>query len=532
LRARVPPLPERVQASRLLRVLLIALVAAFAARQLYRSPYSASELRLVPDSQEYAIVARNLATEGRYDIELAGHKYPPGTSSWLPVLLAPIDWIAPGELGNAVLPVFALAVAGVLIASALGSRLSNPFGGALAALFVVAQRDFFSMARQVMSDVPAATFALAATLIYVARRREERGLGWHLAAGACIAAAFAMRSLFLSLVLPFTWQWLRSPPRRAAHLAALVAPTLLVLVATWVYQARTFGDWTRGGFQYWLSVPYDYPSLVLSTDYAAANFAALSKRSAVFAAILATIGTSVLLWKRPPGARELAEVVLLTVLPMNVFHFFYYYADVRFHLLALVLGCIAGAAGIATLLPRRLQTRALALAASVMALGLCLPRKPDPEPRRRVAADAIFAGTPSDATVVTFLDGVYLAALEPPDSRREYVPISRRVEYAAALVTPRRVAHPEPPPRDAYDRRAAGLRAGGAFDPVPFTATEAVGEIAERVRAGRPVYLDLTALNDPEAVERLTASGLEFAPVEGWPSLRKITLRSGHPTKP
>ena len=52
------------------------------------------------------------------------------------------------------------------------------------------------------------------------------------------------------------------------------------------------------------------------------------------------------------------------------------------------------------------------------------------------------------------------------------------------------------------------------------------------VRAGRPVYLDLTALNDREAVDRLIAGGLEFKPVEGWPSLRKITLRSGDLGKP
>jgi hypothetical protein len=528
--ARAVPLPERLQASRTLRVLLLALVAAFAARQLYRSPYSASELRLVPDSQEYAIVARSLATQGSYEIELDGRHYPPGTSSWLPVLLAPVFWIAPGELGNAVLPVFALSIAGVLTAFALGQRLSNPVGGALAALFVVGQRDFFSMARQVMSDAPAATFALAATTMYVARRREERGVGWHLAAGACIAVAFALRSLFLSLLLPFTWHWLRSRPRRVATLAALTAPTLLVLCATWIYQARTFGDWTRGGFQYWLSVPYDYPSLIVSTDFAAANFAALAKRSAVFAAVLGALGTLLLAWKRPPGTRELAEVAVLTLLPINVFHMVYYYADVRFHLL--VLGCIAGAAGIAAILPRRLQTRSLALATAVMALGLCLPRKPGPEPRRRVAAEAIFAGTPNDATVVTFLDGVYLAALEPADSQRDYVPISRRVEYAAGLVTPRKVEHPDPPPKDSYDRRAAGLLAGGALDPVPFTADEAVGAIADRVRAGRPVYLDLTALNDREAVDRLTAGGLEFAPVEGWPSLRKIVLRSARPAKP
>jgi hypothetical protein len=507
--------------------LAIALLVAFAARQLYRAPYSASELRLVPDSQEYAIVGRRLATEGRYDIVLDGKSYPPGTSSWFPVLVAPIYRLAPGELGNAVLPVLAFALAGALCAFALGARLSNPVGGALAGLALVLQRDYFSLARMVMSDVPAVACALGACAMYVSARRSPRGIGWHLAAGLLIGLAFGLRTFYLTLLLPFALRWLRALERRFASLAALTAPTLAVLVATWIYQARTFGDWTRGGFQYWLSVPYDYPSLVFSSEYLAANVAVFGRRSARIALALGLLGAVLLARKRPAGARELLELACLAALPISLAHLVYYYPDLRFHLFLLALGCVAGAAGIAALLPSALQRRAWLLAAGIAAAGLCVPRAQDPTPMRRVAADAIFAATPADATVVTGLDGVYLAALEPADSRRTYVPISRLVEYAAGLIAPRKVHAPDPAPRDAYDRRAEGLRAGGSFDPVPFTAAESVPRIAQWVREGRAVFLDLTSQKDQAAIELLAAGGLAFAPLQGWPSLRRIVLREG-----
>lgn len=509
--------------------LVIALLVAVTARQLYRSPYSASELRLVPDSQEYAIVGRRLATEGSYDIELAGKRYPPGTSSWFPVVVAPVFWFAPGELGNAILPVLAFAIAGALGAFALGARLSNPVGGALAALFLVLQRDYYSMARMVMSDVPAVACALVASAMYVRARRSPRGIGWHLGAGMWIGVAFGLRTFYLSLLLPFALRWLTAPERRLRCLAALAAPTLAVLFATWVYQAHTFGDWRRGGFQYWLSVPYDYPSMVFAPDYLPANLAVFAKRSGKIALGLAVVGSLLLARKRPAGTRELLELVCLAALPISVAHAFYYYPDLRFHLFGLALGCIAGAAGIALLLPSGLQARAGVFAAGIAAAGLCVPRAQDPKPLRRVAADAIFAATPADATVVTGLDGVYLAALEPVDSRRTYVPISRLVEYAAGFVAPRKVRAPDPAPRDAFDRRAEGLRAGGSFDAVPFAATEIVPELVQWVREGRAVFLDLTSQKDRAALQVLASGGLAFEPLQGWPSLQRIISRNAVP---
>jgi hypothetical protein len=275
----------------------------------------------------------------------------------------------------------------------------------------------------------------------------------------CIAAAFALRSLFLSLLVAVRVALAAQQAAPRGDVGRDRAPTFLVLCATWAYQARTFGDWTRGRIPVWLSVPYDYPSLVRLDRLPAANFASLAKRSAVLAASLGAIGTLLLAWKRPPGTRELAEVAVLTVLPMNVFHM-----CITTPTCASICSRSSSRASPQPLgSPRsfraRLQARSLAWPPQSVALALCLPRKPDPEPRRRVAAEAIFAGTPSDATVVTFLDGVYLAALEPAESRRDYVPISRRVEYAAG--SSRRARSPTPIPAEGRLRSACGGPAGG-----------------------------------------------------------------------
>jgi len=511
--------------SRALRAVLLALVLAFAGLQLSRSPYSASEFRLVPDSQEYAIVARRLATEGRYDFELDGVAYPPGNSSWFPVLIAPVFWLAPGELGNAVLPVFILSLLGLLCAFAVATRLSNPVGGVLAVLALVEQKEFFAFARMVMSDVPALAFMLWACLLYLpaSQRGAPTVRPWR--AGIAIAGAFALRSLFLVLLLPFALRWLQAVPRKASALVSLAAPTFAVLVATWVYQQQTFGDWRRGGFQYWLSVPYDYLSLVFSSDYFSANWAVFARPSALTTLALGCLG-GLFLWRRKvTGARALAEFAGLAALPISVVHLFYYYPAMRFHLPSLALCCIAGAAGIAALLPDWGERRQYLVACALAAAMLFLPRAQDPEPRRRQAAEAIFAATPADATIVTGLDGVYLGALEPGDSRRTYVPISRVVEYAAGLVTPRRIPDPDPPPKDAFDRRSPGLLRAGAYDVYPLTAAEAIPTIVQWVREGRAVYLDLTALKDQGAVDRLAAGGLELAPLSAFPSLRRLELR-------
>src|SRR5260221_7365454 len=91
---------------------LLFLVLALAAVRLWRTPWSAWELTPVPDSVEYAIGAQRLVTLGRYDLEIERVSYPPRSSPWISLALAPAYALAPRELGIGILPVFALALSG------------------------------------------------------------------------------------------------------------------------------------------------------------------------------------------------------------------------------------------------------------------------------------------------------------------------------------------------------------------------------------------------------------------------------------
>jgi hypothetical protein len=65
---------------------LLVAITLFAATHLYRSPQSASDLEITPDSVEYAIGAQRLVTQGRFDIEINTGSLPfPATPPWFSV---------------------------------------------------------------------------------------------------------------------------------------------------------------------------------------------------------------------------------------------------------------------------------------------------------------------------------------------------------------------------------------------------------------------------------------------------------------
>src|SRR6185436_4539403 len=106
--------PPRSQA---LLVLLLAAVAGF---KLWRSPHSASNLEIVPDSVEYTVAAERLTAHLGYTIVVDGVTRPPRYPPWFSAaMLAPVLALARGELGAAILPVFACGVLAVLAAFAI-----------------------------------------------------------------------------------------------------------------------------------------------------------------------------------------------------------------------------------------------------------------------------------------------------------------------------------------------------------------------------------------------------------------------------
>ena len=110
----------------LVPLLLLLLAIPF----LYRAPYSASSLEIVPDSVEYAVGAQRIALLGRYDIAINHVAYPPRYAPWFSTdSLADLSWLTRGEMGSGILVVFAFALGGVLALYAVGCRLGAEWSG-------------------------------------------------------------------------------------------------------------------------------------------------------------------------------------------------------------------------------------------------------------------------------------------------------------------------------------------------------------------------------------------------------------------
>jgi hypothetical protein len=505
-----------------LRFLPPLLVAVFATLQLYRSPWSASNLEVVPDAVEYAIGAHRLATLHRYDIELNGIAYPTHYWPWFPALLAPVYAVAPGEIGNGIVTVLAFAVVAVLAAYAIGDRLSGAWGGAAAAVALTQCRLFAGHARFVLTDVPAVALALVGCVLFLRMRERAWRRDW-LLAGAVAALAGALRGVAIVIAVPFLFLALRRR-RPIRDLATLLAPTALLAVATAAYNHATFGDWRRSGYQFWWPVPCDYPNLLFSIDYLGGNLRSLASGRAVAAAALGAAGVAALLARRATALRPVLAYSAVVAGGVTATHLVYFYPSLRFHLLAISVLYVLAGAGIAALLPRAIARRTGVLAA-LLALALLAPRPRDPAPQRRLVAAAIARATPPDAVVVSGIEPVYLEYFIARGTQRRVVPASRAVEYASKAIAPRRVARPDPPPHGATDHRAEGLLRGGARDVVPFTADEAGDAIAGWVRSGVPVYLDASFLPPGFSYESVLGSALGLEPFAAHPWLARLAVR-------
>src|SRR5579862_9576463 len=136
---------------------VLALIVLLAFAFLYRSPYSASALEVVPDSVEYAIAARRLVTLGQFNIALNGAVYPPRYAPWFSVLaLAPVYRLTGGDDGTAILMVLFFGIAGIIAAYAIGRRLGGPWAGAGAAICLMAFKEYHAIARLILTDIPCA----------------------------------------------------------------------------------------------------------------------------------------------------------------------------------------------------------------------------------------------------------------------------------------------------------------------------------------------------------------------------------------
>ena len=500
---------------------LLALVV-IAAVWLHRTPYSASNLEISPDTVEYALAPLQLLETGRYEIMLEGRGLPPRYPPWFSaVVILPAYVLFGHDPGNAILPVTLLAVAGVGFAYAIGKRISSTIGGVLAGLALLVLPAYSAWATQVMTDVPCTALMLGTCLIYLRFRANPEPLLFVFGAGALIALTTLFRPVFAAMLLPFVIEISRQ--RKAIFLRGLLllAPMAGAAAAVFAYNAVTFGSPLRNGYKFWVAAPMDYPRMMFSFAHLRINLDEIGLGVAAIV-LLIYIGACFLLWRKKtaallPSREALQHVTLffaLTTAPILIFHLFYFFPAVRFHIPMLAGGAVLGGSMLGLLIGLGKETICKWLLPVAFALAVTARiAAPAPAPIRRLAAEHVRSNTPDNAIIISAIDPVYLGRLAGLGSSRRIVPLSRDVDYASAILVRKRVDDPRLYSLRGDDPRASILLRSHAENAVHFVASEHMNELAQEIAHGTPVFLDSTAVAEGDS-KVLAQLQTHFKPVQ------------------
>jgi 4-amino-4-deoxy-L-arabinose transferase-like glycosyltransferase len=525
--------PDLTRSWPLLAVLLIAAV------WFHRTPYSASSLEVPPDTVEYALAPLQFLETGRYEIIVEGRGLPPRYPPWFPVLVILPAYVLFGhDPGNAIIPVTALAVAGVGFAYAIGKRISSTTGGVLAALAVLILPSYSRWATQVVTDVPCTALMLGTCLLYLHVRTRPQSALLCFGAGVLVGVATLFRPVFAAMLLPFLLAALRQGWTGAflRRLFLLVAPMAAAATAAFAYNAATFGSPLRNGYKFWVPVPMDYPTIMFSLSYLPTNLKAIG--TTVLPILLLVCIAAWLLTRALRAAalaasqQSLQDAVVffaLTTVPILLVHLFYFYPDDRFHIPMLASTAVLGGSLLALLIGPGKETIFKLLLPAVFLLAISARiALPDSIPFRRLAAERVRKHTPDNAIVISAIDPVYLARLAGLGSSRRIVPLSREVEYAWVLLVRKRVDDPA--------LRLLKWDAGGAValarpfirphaeEAVRFVASECMDELAVEVARGTPVFFESSFVYEHE-VEVVTQLQARFRLVQRAPYLFQLQSR-------
>jgi len=486
-------------------LLVLLLIAAV---WLYRTPYSASNLEVPPDTVEYALAPLQLLETGRYEIVLEGRGLPPRYPPWFPAFVILPAYVLFGhEPGNAILPITLLALAGIGFAYAIGKRISSTAGGVLSALAVLLLPSYSSWATQVMTDVPCTALMLAACLVFLHVRASPQSLRLYLGAGVLVAVTTLFRPLFAAMLLPFLSAILGQRKRLILRTFLLLAPMAVAAAVTFAYNAATFGSPFRNGYKFWVTVPMDYPGMIFSLSYLRMNLGVIGL-SLFPILLLVCLCAWLLARSRRPAAfaaarqsfRDAAVFLALTTVPIMLFHLFYFFPGDRFHLPMLAGTALLATSMLALLIGPRGESIAKLLLPAVFLLAIAARiAVPAPLPLRRLAAERVRTHSPENAIVISAIDPVYLGRLAGAGSSRRIVPLSRNVEYASKLLVRKRVDDPRLRSLNWYDGQALALIRPHGEEAVRFVASERMDELVSEAVRGTPVFLESTFVDEREA---------------------------------
>ncbi len=447
----------------------------------------------IPDSAEYLGMASRLVYEKTFLLHLDARDLPSRYQPWFSwFLLYPLMrlWAAAASL--AIVPPLCAILGGCATALLAGTILP-PERRALAPAIgagVVLVPAYLYFSGHLMTDIPATalTVLLAAVFCVGPVQAFPRGKLW--CVGVVAALVFSMRPVGVLVLLPFLFEARRLIDR----LIVLVAPTLVIGLASLWLNKTLFGDALRTGYNLWVAVPYDYIGRTFSLEFLGANLEVLVK-DPVFIAFM-IVG----LW---PLSRELRGrlkldtcesrvrlFIAFALIPQMILHLVYFYPTIRFFLpLEVICGTLV-ACRIGCIVPMRVfSTTAMLIVLMLGVVGLRGARASfghSTEEELRTLRQC----APDNAVLVSARHSVLNEELVIRDSGRKLVPLSRRTELASKVLVWKRVEAPAGIVIDPRDHRTQWLIQGGAEEAYPRVAVEHPEMLREALMSGRTVIFD------------------------------------------
>lgn len=520
-------------------VLLLVLLAVLG--RVWCSPADALDHLMAPDGDEYIAAAYRLVHGKGFNICIAGTVYPTRYVPGFSLLLSPIYLFAGQNLGAGIYFTTALALAATWAAFQIGRELSGSLLGAtMAALAIWCEPTMAAVGRSLQSDGPAMSLALLGLYFSLRARcaadRSSRGVGPLIAAGCFFGVATAVRPLLMvlapvacvSLLFPGTFrQRNRTPhwlPRLSIGLAAVCGPTVLVMIATGLYQLKTFGSFSRTGYAFWVPLPYDFPDLTFALRYRTFNWFYAGPTLLVTTAA-AAIGLGLLAWARRARVVQLSLGLLAGPAVLSGLHLFYLWPSTRFHILYFTLALLIFGSGVGAVLQRWRLHALWAMPVAVMTgvVFLLMPRLGMPVNPFTPVMREVLEVTPPNALIVTDITPSYFDIAA--EGREQYI-ATRIAEYASKFIAPRPLAYPAGRPSEltwpTSEHRQPLLRLGGAIDAVDKVALEDLSKVEAAVAAGRPVFLDIAYT--PDALQDAFVAKFQCTKVS--PSLVRVLPKS------
>ncbi len=486
---------------------LLAFVFLLALAVCFPSFTHVANFSIVPDSVEYASSARSLLSTGTPLISVDGTSYPsryPFGFSLFVVL--PGILLGNFTLGAEILFVTVYSVVGIVCAYILGNKLAGSLAGIFSVILLLLLPPYVLSSQDLLTYSPSAGLGLLLLLFCYRLYEQPHSRFLTVGISASLLLAVACRPLSALLVPPvILWSMIYARGKRLLVLLSFI-PTALLLGCYLIFNHKFFSTPFRSGYNFWSSIPYDFPGLVVDFSYMSGNIAPCFNSLGL---IILLGALSIRFFKRDPLSDLLTLSLIVFGVPLTVFHLFYFYPGSFFFLQSGALAVPLIGAMASRMVPPQLTSKSLSSAIALLLLVGCLQRfsvqqRVKGPKNRSLLVSEVTSTIPSGSTLITGMDPVSFSLLSNGNSAIRIIPKSRNVEYAskfASPVTPGEISIEDVSP---LHHRHQILLSVGAQEILPITALEDMPSLNKTFENGGAIYFE-TLTKDELSVEALKA---------------------------